>query len=294
MREDLGPHAASAPTAGAMAARCTPMATRTRPALGADPRRVPGLRGAATWSGRGRRRPIAAGRRRGTPGRGEGAEVGAGGATEDARCTAVRRDRDACTVTRCTGPRIAAQDLPSEDRSFDTDEPMAGPVPAHPRLPARVRRRPRRLPPPAATVPAPSRCPLRGTAPTACSRRTGAGRGRTWKITCAVRRAPCGVGADPGSGRRPSGGWCAASPTTPAPAGGPRATAASPASTRQTSACASSWPARPFSPRRAAGPPATGPCPGGYRGGSHRAGRVTVPGRCSKVSMTSHSSSSGS
>ncbi|WP_443050123.1 methyltransferase domain-containing protein [Streptomyces sp. F8] len=110
------------------------MATRTRPALGADPRRVPGLRGAATWSGRGRRRPIAAGRRRGTPGRGEGAEVGAGGATEDARCTAVRRDRDACTVTRCTGPRIAlrqrrvgaapcvaaaAEHLRSEDRSFD-------------------------------------------------------------------------------------------------------------------------------------------------------------------------------
>lgn len=40
--------------------------------------------------------------------------------------------------------------------------------------------------------------------------------------------------------------------------------------------------------------PPRSPAAGPYRGGSHRAGRATVPGRCSKVSMTSHSSGSGS
>ncbi len=33
----------------------------------------------------------------------------------------------------------------------------------------------------ARSAPVPNRCPSRGTAPTACSRRTGAGRGRIWR-----------------------------------------------------------------------------------------------------------------
>ncbi|WP_420708649.1 methyltransferase domain-containing protein [Streptomyces sp. NRRL F-4474] len=292
------------------------MATRTRPALGADPRRVPGLRGAATWSGRGRRRPIAAGRRRGTPGRGEGAEVGAGGATEDARCTAVRRDRDACTVTRCTGPRIAlrqrrvgaapcvaaaAEHLPSEDRSFDvatavsTVHHRADPVTGlrgmrrvarravvldgFPRPPRRcprragarcggLRRRPvRGVWAPAGGVPGGSR------APCAVRCRCGPGVGPQ-----AERRAVRSLADDPGSGR-----WAARN-------GRLAGLDAADLGLRLIVACPTLFAA----PRRAAGPPATGPCPGVYRGGSHRGGRVTVPGRCSKVSMTSHSSSSGS
>ena len=56
---------------------------------------------------------------------------------------------------------------------------------------------------PARSAAARSRCSSRGTAPTASSRRTGAGPRRTWTSTCAAR-CRCG----PGSGRRPSSGRC--------------------------------------------------------------------------------------
>lgn len=124
--------------------------------------------------------------------------------------------------------------------TFDTDEPgwLTGsglPATTCPSSPPSSQNFPRLPGWPTRSAPALSRCPSRGTALTACSRRTGADRGRIWRITCAVR-CRCGRG----SGRRPSSGRCEASATTSTRAGGPSATATSPTSTRQISASACS------------------------------------------------------
>ena len=87
----------------------------------------------------------------------------------------------------------------------------------------------------ARSEPARSRCSFRGTALTASSRPTGAGPAHTWTIMCA---AECRCG--PESGRRPSGGRCAASVMTLTQAGGPSATATSLLSTQQSLAFACS------------------------------------------------------
>ncbi len=95
-------------------------------------------------------------------------------------------------------------------RTFDTDEPgwqdrfwltrdylpeFATVLGEFPRLPGW----------PTRSAAAPSRCPSRGTAPTACSRRTGGDRG-AYREDHVRRASPCGRG----SGRRPSSGRCEA------------------------------------------------------------------------------------
>ncbi len=103
---------------------------------------------------------------------------------------------------------------------------MAGPVLAHPGLPARVRRRARGLPLAARDGRGDRRRPGRaGARPVGLRRRPLRG------VLAPPRGIPggaCtqgGVGVDRGSGPRPSGGRCGASGTTCGPAGGPSATA---------------------------------------------------------------------
>lgn len=119
---------------------------------------------------------------------------------------------------------------------------------------------------PARAVPASRPCLSRGTAPTGCSRRTGAGRRRTRRIVCGVR---CRCGRE--WVRRPNSGRYGGSARTSPPAGGPSGTVSSPAWTRRTWACACSSPepSRPGSRGKADRPgelrPVPRPSPGRSR-----------------------------